>query len=210
MECELTKAWQINWSWKCEKSLRFQSNLCNQWKLAKIVSTSNNFGCQVPSSWSMVTEHSEERLRQIETGAAVLCPRDVRVHQAGAAFRILSFLISNLFEIYINKDFVVVSIRFNDDRLDLNRAEFLMRLRMQEEMPQKSLCPSSVSDGRASWRRDAPGALHHLLHFSHNLHHLLLLHLLLSLFVHPISSAGQSWGRHPSRWALVPLERRQC
>ena len=49
----------------------------------------------------MVTEHSEERLRQIETGAAVLCPRDVRVHQAGGAFRILSFLFSNLFEIYI-------------------------------------------------------------------------------------------------------------
>ena len=53
-------------------------------KAGKIVSTSNNFG-QVPSSWSMVTEHSEERLRQIETGAAVLCPRDVRVHQAGGA-----------------------------------------------------------------------------------------------------------------------------
>ena len=70
-------------------------------KAGKIVSTSNNFGYQVPSSWSMVTEHSEERLRQIETGAAVLCPRDVRVHQAGGAFRILSFLISNLFEIYI-------------------------------------------------------------------------------------------------------------
>ena len=47
----------------------------------------------------MVTEHSEERLRQIETGAAVLCPRDVREHQAGGAFRI--FLISKLFEIYI-------------------------------------------------------------------------------------------------------------
>ena len=69
-------------------------------KAGKIVSTSNNFD-QVPSSWSMVTEHSEERLRQIETGAAVLCPRDVRVHQAGGALRILSFLISNLFEIYI-------------------------------------------------------------------------------------------------------------